>query len=76
MAGKFVGVDWYDGEYGVFERHNEKYIPVKFSKQVYDCIRYVCEWYDHLDTIYIPETISEIAAMEANESIHEGFSYT
>ena len=76
MAGKFVGVDWYDGEYGVFERHNEKYIPVKFSKQVYDCIRYVCEWYDHLDTIYIPETISEIPAMEANESIHEGFSYT
>lgn len=67
MAGKFVGVDWYDGEYGVFEKWGEKFIPVKFSKKIYDCIRYVCENYDHLDTILIPETISEIAVMEAHE---------
>ena len=54
MAGKFVGVDWYNGDYGVFEKHGEKYIPVKFSKEIYDCINYVCCEYDHLDTIEIP----------------------
>jgi len=72
MAGKFVGVDWYDGDYGVFEKHGEKYIPVKFSKEIYDCINYVCCEYDHLDTIEIPETIAEIAAMvAARESLLE-----
>ena len=67
MAGKFVGVDWYDGDYGVFEKHGEKYIPMIFSNKVYDCIRYVCENYDHLDTIMIPDTIGEIAVLEAQE---------
>jgi hypothetical protein len=67
MAGKFVGVDWYDGDYGVFEKYGEKYIPVKFSDKVYDCIRYVCQNYDHLDTIHISDIISEIAVMEAQE---------
>ena len=72
MAGKFVGVDWYNGDYGVFEKHGEKFIPVKFSTEIYDCINYVCSNYDHLDNIIIPDTIAEIAAMvAASESVLE-----
>ena len=70
MAGKSVGVDWYQGAYTVLEKIEDRLIPVQSFSEVYDCIRHVCKNYDHLDTVDVSEAISEIATLEArNETI-------
>jgi len=65
MAGKFVGIDWYQDAYTVLEKIEDKLIPIEGFSEIYDAVRYVCKTYDHLDEVYIPEAISEIATMEA-----------
>ena len=65
MAGKNVGIDWYKGAYAVLEKIQGKLIPIETSTNVYDCIRYACTNYDHLDSIDM--SVSEIAVMEAQE---------
>jgi len=70
MSGKFVGVDWYQGAYTVFEKMEDKMIPVESFKEVYDCIRHVCKEYDYFDEIFIPETISEIATLEVGSGTY------
>ena len=67
MAGKNVGIDWYKGAYAVLENIQGKFIPIETSKNVYDCIRYACTNYDHLDSIDMSDIVSEIAVMEAQE---------
>ena len=72
MAGKSVGIDWYQGAYTVLEKIEDKLIPVQSFSEVYDCIRHVCKNYDHLDQIDVSELISEIATLEArSENIKE-----
>ena len=44
-----------------------KLIPIETSTNVYDCIRYACTNYDHLDSIDMSDSVSEIAVMEAQE---------
>tara|TARA_Y100001938_G_scaffold148725_1_gene233286 strand:- start:1454 stop:1681 length:228 start_codon:yes stop_codon:yes gene_type:complete len=67
MAGKNVGIDWYKGAYAVLEKIQGKLIPIETSTNVYDCIRYACTNYDHLDSIDMSDSVSEIAVMEAQE---------
>ncbi len=67
MAGKNVGIDWYKGSYAVLENIQGKIIPIETSKNVYDCIRYACTNYDHLDRIDMSDVVSEIAVLEAQE---------
>ncbi len=76
MAGKFVGIDWYQDAYTVLERIEDKLVPIEGFTEIYDAVRYVCKTYDHLDEIYIPDTICEIATMVVrNENLKELSEY-
>jgi len=66
MAGKSVGIDWYQGAYTILEKVEDRLVPVESFSEVYDCIRHVCKTYDHLDEVNVSEAISEIAKMEAS----------
>ena len=76
MAGKFVGIDWYQDAYTVLERIEDNLVPIEGFSEIYDAVRYVCKTYDHFDEIYIPDTLCEIATLVVrNENLKELSEY-
>ena len=64
MAGKSVGIDWYQGAYTILEKVEDRLIPVESFSEVYD----------HLDEVNVSEVISEIATMEASAENRKTFN--